>query len=52
VLRQLVSAHRIGQLPGSIDQHPAAVARHGTASGKQFKQWIPQVHWKKLPFAV
>ena len=48
MLRQLVSvsAHRIGQLPGPIDQHSAAIASHAAASGQQIKQWFPQVPWK------
>ena len=38
-----MSAHRIGQLPGPIDQHAAALASHAAASGQKIKKGFPQV---------
>ena len=48
MLRQLVSvsAHRIGQLPGPIDQHSAALASHAAASCQKIKKGFPQVFGK------
>jgi len=48
MLRQLVSvrAHLIGQLPGPIDQHSAALASHAAASCQKIKKGFPQVFGK------
>jgi len=45
MLRQLLrmSAHRIGQLRGPIDQHSAALASHAAASCQKIKKGFPQV---------
>jgi len=48
MLRQLLrmSAHRIGQLRGPIDQHSAALASHAAASCQKVKKGLPQVFGK------
>ena len=50
MLRQLVgmSAHRIGQLRGPIDQHSAAIASHAAASGQKIKKGFPQVFGRSV----
>jgi hypothetical protein len=41
-----ISAKGIGECWGPVNQHAAAIASHGAASGQQIKQRLPQVGWK------